>query len=769
MSNEHDFQIENGTLLRYNGAAQHVEIPSGVHTIGTEAFRGSFFLQHVTVPDGGVRIAERAFYKCSNLISANIPDSVTEIGDSAFECCAALTRITVPEGAHMGSNAFRECAALTDADGFQIVNRVLYGYSGDASHVTIPDGVRRIDRAVFLEQEQLTGVTIPAGVTEIAENAFAFCSNLTRVELPDGLTTLGFSAFYYCENLTEAILPGSLTAIGESAFAWCGKLKYLALPAGLSHIPSRLCCECTSLSNVTFPDTLIRIGDMAFNRCPALRSLCLPAGVASIGCGAFNDCTGLILCIPGKPELHPEALCGVRALIAPQIVLNNVGGNKYAAMYGFFRDASQYSDPEVYAQYSSYALHRRKDLLKLVFREDLSPAIAFYGERKKITAANFESEYMAPALAANATQCVALLLEWQKNHIRPQSLEKRMERELMKDPFNVTDMRKIWSYQTMEDDTVMLTSFKGTGEVIDIPERIGKRPVTRLGACLFGTVLPNGNARPEKRLTALQNIREVHIPDGVTHIGDRAFYGCANLASVTIPDSVTHIGERAFSHCHAMADAEGFVVFCGILYDYYGRERHIRIPDGTTRIASGAFELCRRLRSVDCPDSLVAIEDHAFQSCKYLQELTRPAGIRSIGPDAFIFCCYLVAVFDGSAPSDSTIFDALPALLAPALPFSFFTTDDGRETAIRGFLRAPEQYDANDTFADYCSYAIHRRKDVLQDIFQRDMASALAFYAGQGNITAANFEAEYMMPAKEYLADECVAFLKAWQDKHMKS
>ena len=44
-------------------------------------------------------------------------------------------------------------------------------------------------------------------------------------------------------------------------------------------------------------------------------------------------------------------------------------------------------------------------------------------------------------------------------------------------------------------------------------------------------------------------VSDVTIPDGVTSIGDRAFYSCSGLTSVTIPDSVTSIGDYAFSGC----------------------------------------------------------------------------------------------------------------------------------------------------------------------------------------------------------------------------
>jgi len=44
-------------------------------------------------------------------------------------------------------------------------------------------------------------------------------------------------------------------------------------------------------------------------------------------------------------------------------------------------------------------------------------------------------------------------------------------------------------------------------------------------------------------------LTSVTIPNGVTSIGDSAFYSCSSLTSVIIPASVTIIPSRAFSGC----------------------------------------------------------------------------------------------------------------------------------------------------------------------------------------------------------------------------
>ena len=75
------------------------------------------------------------------------------------------------------------------------------------------------------------------------------------------------------------------------------------------------------------------------------------------------------------------------------------------------------------------------------------------------------------------------------------------------------------------------------------------------------------------------NIKTVIIKEGVTSIGEDAFYRCSGLTSITIPNSVTSIGEDAFYRCSGLTS--------------------ITIPNSVTSIGGGAFMGCSGLTSVE--------------------------------------------------------------------------------------------------------------------------------------------------------------------------
>ena len=96
----------------------------------------------------------------------------------------------------------------------------------------------------------------------------------------------------------------------------------------------------------------------------------------------------------------------------------------------------------------------------------------------------------------------------------------------------------------------------------------------------------------------ISGCRTTQIPNSVTSIGDRAFYGCGYLGypmGLTIPNSVTSIGDRVFVECVNM--------------------RKITIPNSVTTIGSRVFDYCTGLQIVILGNSVTSIGEGAFNNC----------------------------------------------------------------------------------------------------------------------------------------------------------
>ena len=120
------------------------------------------------------------------------------------------------------------------------------------------------------------------------------------------------------------------------------------------------------------------------------------------------------------------------------------------------------------------------------------------------------------------------------------------------------------------------------------------------------------------------SLTSVYIPDGVTSIGNYAFYYCTSLTSVYIPDGVTSIESSAFYGCTSLTS--------------------VYIPEGVTSIGGGILGECTSLTSVYIPDGVTSIESSAFYGCTSLTSVYIPEGVTSIGEGAFLECTSLTSV-----------------------------------------------------------------------------------------------------------------------------
>lgn len=98
-----------------------------------------------------------------------------------------------------------------------------------------------------------------------------------------------------------------------------------------------------------------------------------------------------------------------------------------------------------------------------------------------------------------------------------------------------------------------------------------------------------------------KDISNVIISDGITDIGESAFYACSNLSYVEMPNSIKEIWKYAFGFCSSLSS--------------------IVIPDGVEWIDDGAFSVCG-LGTITIPSSVEDIAAYAFWRCDSLKTVT---------------------------------------------------------------------------------------------------------------------------------------------------
>ena len=133
-------------------------------------------------------------------------------------------------------------------------------------------------------------------------------------------------------------------------------------------------------------------------------------------------------------------------------------------------------------------------------------------------------------------------------------------------------------------DSVGLLTISGTGEMADYESKTDSASGEEI------TTAPWGN----QAKTAV-------IGDGVTGIGNAAFYGCSGLTSVTMGSNVTSIGESAFCGCTGLT---------GIV-----------LPGSVTGIGEYAFSNCESLTAIEIPAGVTTLGNSAFFGCDNLKEV----------------------------------------------------------------------------------------------------------------------------------------------------
>lgn len=638
------FEIEGAVLLKYSGDENQAIIPDGIKVIVKGAFENCSWLESITIPDSVSVIKDGAFVGCSKLrkiyytgdleswcgknwfkqlmreIAAHtlyfagkrvpselvIPEDVTEIPDYAFYGCRTLKSVIIPDGVKsIGVGVFGNCRNLTAVTIPASVIKIEYSafedckslknifYNGNIeSWCTKPmlGNLMSGDRTLYIEGKELTGeLVIPDGVESIIDRAFTNCRNLSAVTIPASVTSIGAGAFWYCDSLKDIYYNGSIESwcgiTGLNNLTLKGRMLHiggkeltgeLVIPDGVQSIVAWAFLGCDNVIRVILPESLKNIGAAAFLGCEKLTSIVLPESLECIGANALGGCTSL------------------KSIVIPKNIKN-------IESYSFSCCDSLVG---IYYQGNIESWCEINGLDNLLLKGRI-----LYIDGKELAGELVIPEGVNDIADGAFSGCDKLT-----SVVLPESLE-RIGNSAFSGCSSLNGINIPESVTSIGDH-----AFEGCGALTEIHIPSAIKTVGRYAfkdcssltiygnGCRFGWYEWNPDGRPvfeaefEIKDSVLKKYNgsrvEVIIPDGVTSVGDEAFYGCSSLTSVIIPDGVTYIGYVAFKNCDALTS--------------------IKIPDSVVRIREWAVSGCSSLTRIFIPDSVEIIGGYVFSGCEKL-------------------------------------------------------------------------------------------------------------------------------------------------------
>jgi len=649
----------------------------GVNSVGSKTFWKCSSLTTVNLSNSLSTIGETAFENCTALTTINTLGSITVLNNYTFKNCTSLESITLPSTlTKINYQVFYNSGitSITIPDNCTTIessysNMGVFENCVNLHSVVLGSGLQTIGSRAFLGSGVSGTIYFPKSLTSIGEYAFDTCTNLEGIVFHDqtGDLVINQRAFVCCTSL-ESIVLHSKTQIttNESVFGNCPSLTSVDIDVPKLTLGTKTFVGCIHLASVDFSKSSVSIGNYSFTtaqvysvktgawvtygRCIDLVSVTFGNLESSIGNNVFGDWTASNACSnltyvdfgTNMKSIGEYAFCNCTNLVGasetepgvytPINLTQKLATLGYRSFYNCTNLTGLVLDPDCPLETISSETFCYNSNLKgtvTIPKNVVTIKSSAFNGCRNLQVVSMPGTVLDTIESNAFVNCTNL----QSVTITGHGLK-----TIGDSAFSGCTHLEAFGFTTSQLQTIGSSAFSGCNNLSG--NYVFPTTLKSIGTSSFRNCWKLGNLEftgtsfttigqeafycDYANRETLRGPASVIIPDSLTAIGYRAFYGCTNLSTADIgwnPEIPGNFGNRTFDTCTGLVS--------------------VTLHDGILNIGTDCFLYCYSLETVVLSDTITSIPFETFYNCTSLKNVTVGDGVRTIEYKAFYNCSSL--------------------------------------------------------------------------------------------------------------------------------